>query len=138
MSTIRRPRTVVALACMALGLLGCARDPAPRSLDFGAASGSGGTVTSGQEGVVTEWLAVFRTATDVRELEADTTAVKAIVGGAIVVSPVNCFEGLTVDDPGTTYVLGVVAPSKEQLDALVEQVDRPTVFVGRVRTMCLD
>jgi len=54
------------------------------------------------------------------------------------VSPVNCFDGLTVDDPGTTYVLGVVASSREQLDALVQQVDRPTVFVGRVRTMCLD
>ena len=65
-------------------------------------------------------------------------ALKAIVGGAIVVSPVNCFDGLPVDDPGTTYVLGVVAPTREQLDALVERVDRPTVFVGRVRTMCLD
>ena len=53
-------------------------------------------------------------------------------------SPVNCFDGLSVDDPGTTYVLGVVAPTREQLDALVGQVDRPTVFVGRVRTMCLD
>ena len=95
-------------------------------------------MTPGEEGVITEWLAVFRTATDVQELDADTTAVKAIVGGSIVVSPVNCFDGLTVDDPGTTYVLGVVAPSKEQLDALVEQVGRPTVFIGRVRTMCLD
>lgn len=133
-----RPKTVLTLACLLLTLLGCSRDPDPRSLDFGAASGSGGTETPGDEGVVTEWLAVFRAATDVQELDADTTAVKAIVGGAIVVSPVNCFDGLTVPDPGTTYVLGVVAPSRDQLDALVEQVDRPTVFVGRVRTMCLD
>ena len=124
--------------CLALALPGCSRDAVPRSLDFGAASGSGGTVTPGDQGVVTEWLAVFRTATDVQELDADTAGVKAIVGGAIVVSPVNCFDGLTVDDPGTTYVLGVVAPSKKQLDALVDRVDRPTVFVGRVRTMCLD
>ena len=137
MSTIR-PMAVVALLCLALGLSGCSRDPAPRSLDFREASGSGGSATPAEDGVVTEWLAVFRTATDVDELDADTTAVKAIVGGAIVVSPVNCFDGLTVDDPGTTYVLGVVAPSKEQLDALVDRVDRPTVFVGRVRTMCLD
>jgi hypothetical protein len=130
--------TVVALVCLALGLFGCSREPAPRSLDFGEASGSSGSATSDDDGVVTEWLAVFRTATDVQELDADTTAVKAIVGGAIVVSPVNCFDGVSIDDPGTRYVLGVVAPSKEQLDALVEQVDRPTVFVGRVRTMCLD
>jgi hypothetical protein len=137
MSTIR-PMTVVALACLALALAACSRDPGPRSLDFGAASGSEGTETPEDEGVVTEWLAVFRTATDVQELDADTAAVKAIAGGAIVVSPVNCFDGLSVDDPGTTYILGVVAPSSEELDALVEQVGRPTVFVGRVRTMCLD
>ena len=137
MRTIR-PMTVVALACLAIGLSACSREPVPRSLDFGAASGSRGTVTPGDGGVVTEWLAVFRTASDVQELDEDTTEVKAIVGGAIVVSPVNCFEGLPVDDPGTTYVLGVVAPSKEQLDALVDQVDRPTVFEGEVRTMCLD
>ena len=87
---------------------------------------------------MTEWLAVFRTATDVGELDADTAAIKAIVGGAIVVSPVNCFEGLPFDDPGSTYLLGVVAPSPEQLDELLEQVARPTVFEGQVRTMCLD
>lgn len=137
MSSIR-PTPVVALVCLMLGLCGCSREPGPRSLDFGEASGSGGSQTPGDDGVVTEWLAVFRTATDVQELDADTTTLKAIVGGAIVVSPVNCFDGLSVDDPGTTYVLGVVAPTREQLDVLIEQVDRPTVFVGRVRTMCLD
>jgi hypothetical protein len=136
MSSIR-PMPVVALVCVMLGLFGCSREP-PRSLDFGEASGSGGSRLPGDDGVVTEWLAVFRTATDVQELGADTRTVKAIVGGAIVVSPVNCFDGLSVDDPGTTYVLGVVAPTREQLDVLVEQVDRPAVFVGRVRTMCLD
>ena len=131
--------TVVALGCLAFALAGCSLDPAaPRSLDFGAASGSGGPETAGDEGVVTEWLAIFRTAKDVQELEADTAVVKAIVGGAIVVSPVNCFDGLSIDDPGTTYVLGVVAPSREALDVLVDQVDRPTAFVGKVRTMCLD
>jgi hypothetical protein len=137
MSSIR-PMPVVALVCLMFGLFGCSREPVPRSLDFGEASGSGGSRTPGDDGVVTEWLAVFRTATDVQELDADTTTLKAIVEGAIVVSPVNCFDGLSVDDPGTTYVLGVVAPTREQLEALVEQVDRPTVFVGRVRTMCLD
>jgi hypothetical protein len=136
MSSIR-PIPVVALLCVLLGLFGCSRDPAPRSLDFGEASGSSGSQTP-DGGVVTEWLAVFRTATDVPELDADTITLKAIVGGAIVVSPVNCFDGLSVDDPGTTYVLGVVARTREQLDALIEQVDRPTVFIGRVRTMCLD
>ena len=136
MSSIR-PMPVVALLCVLLGLFGCSREPVARSLDFGEASGTGGSQTP-DDGVVTEWLAVFRTATDVQELDADTTTLKAIVGGAIVVSPVNCFDGLSVADPGTTYVLGVVAPTREQLDAVVEQVDRPTVFVGRVRTMCLD
>ena len=133
-----RPLTVVTFACLVIGLSGCAGEPASRSLDFGATSGSEGTVTPDDGGIVSELLAVFRTASDVRELDADTAAVKEIVGGAIVVSPVNCFDGLPVDDPETTYVLGVVAPSREQLDALVDRVGRPTIFAGYVRTMCLD
>ena len=63
---------VVALLCVLLGLFGCSREPVPHSLDFGEASGSGGSQTP-DNGVVTEWLAVFRTATDVQELDADTT-----------------------------------------------------------------
>ena len=127
------------LACLALALLGCSRDPAPRSLDFGAASGSGGTVTPGGDGVVTEWLAVFRTATDVRELDADTAAVKAIVGGAIVVSPVNCFDGPDGRRPRDDVRPGGRRPVEgSSWTRSSTQVDRPTVFVGRVRTMCLD
>ena len=75
---------------------------------------------------------------DVRDLDADTSKLMAIVDGSIVVSPVNCFEGLSVDDPEATYVIGVVAPTREQLDALIELADQKTIFEGRVRTMCLD
>jgi len=132
-----RAITMAAVACSAISLAACAHEPAPRSLDFGSASGSVGTVTPSQQGVVSEWIAVFRAVADVAKLDADTAELKDAVDGAIVVSPVNCFEGLPIDDPGA-YVLGVVAPTKEQLDALVDLADRLAIFEGRVRTMCLD
>ena len=137
---MRRVRaiTMAAVACSAISLAACAHEPAPRSLDFGSASGSVGTVTPSQQGVVSEWIAVFRSVADVAKLDADTAELKDAVDGAIVVSPVDCFEGLPIDDPGATYVLGVVAPTEEQLDALVDLADRPAIFEGRVRTMCLD
>jgi hypothetical protein len=133
-----RPFAAIALTSLTLLLCACGAEPSPRSLDFGSASGSGGTAPSGDQGVVTEWLAVFRTVDDVKELEADTADVKAIVGGAIVVSPVNCFEGMTIDDPGATYILGVVAPTDHELGRLVDEVGRATIFEGEVRTMCID
>jgi hypothetical protein len=129
---------VAVLACSTILLVGCGGEPAPRSLDFGSASGSVGTVTPSDRGVVSEWLAVFRAVVDVGDLDADTSELKAIVDGSIVVSPVNCFEGLSVDDPEATYVLGVVAPTRDQLDGLIERAGRKTIFEGRVRTMCLD
>jgi hypothetical protein len=137
---MRRVRaiTMATVACSALSLAACAHEPAPRSLDFGSASGSIGTVTPSGQGVVSEWIGVFRAVADVSKLDADTAELKAAVDGAIVVSPVDCFDGLLIDDPGVTYVLGVVAPTKEQLDAVVDLADRPTIFEGRVRTMCLD
>ena len=105
------------------------------TLDLGrsdSASPGGGT------GSVETWIAVFRTEADPRDLSADTAQVLAIVGGAIAVSPVACFEGLPADLPLDSYLLGVVAPTKDALDEIVSEVDRAVIFEGQVRTMCLD
>lgn len=90
------------------------------------------------EGSVTEWLGVLRTEADVNALDADTSAVMAVVNGSIVVSPVACFDGLPASFEPDAYVLGVVAGSKALLDQLLDEVGRPTIFEGQVRTMCLD
>ncbi len=109
-------------------------------------SGEGRTVTLGSPsstsdsgtGSVTQWIAIFRTAVDPGALADDTSKVKAVVDGSIVVSPAACFDGLPSSIRPDAYVLGVVAPSEHEVDALVAEVDRPVSFEGQVRTMCLD
>lgn len=133
-----RPRSIGPAFAIALVvvLTACSKDgtrDGEVTLDPPSASSS---VTG--EGSVTTWLGVLRTEADVDALDADTSAVIAVVDGSIVVSPVACFEGLPASFEPGAYVLGVVADSKELLDQLLEKVDHPTIFEGQVRTMCLD
>lgn len=133
-----KPRSIGPAFAMALVvvLTACSKDgtgEGPVTLDPTSTSSS----VTGQ-GSVTEWLGVLRTESDVNALDADTAEVMAVVGGSIVVSPAACFDGLPSSFEPDAYVLGVVAGSKELLDQLLDQVGRPTIFEGQVRTMCLD
>lgn len=105
------------------------------TLDLGSSGTAPPTVGTGS---VTKWLGVVRAAADPNDLDADTTSVGGIVGGSIVVSPAACFEGLPARFPGDSYVLGVVAPTKEALDVLLAALGRPVLFEGQITTMCLD
>ena len=87
---------------------------------------------------MTEWLGVLKTEKVVARLNDDTAAVRAIVHGSIVASPAACFDGLPASFEPDSYLLGVVAPTKEELDQLVARTGRSTIFEGQVRTMCLD
>jgi hypothetical protein len=105
------------------------------TIDLGS---PGSTAASAGTGIVTKWLGVVRAAADPNDLDADTTAVGAIVGGSIVVSPAACFDGLPARFASDSYVLGVVAPTKEALDVLLTTLGRPVLFEGQITTMCLD
>ncbi|MGZ8657654.1 MAG: hypothetical protein ACXWYT_11110 [Actinomycetota bacterium] len=117
------------------GTTGCSNGGGHGTLDLG--SSDSGSPDSGA-GSVEKWIAVLRTEADPRDMGDDTADVLAIVGGAIVVSPVACFEGLPADFPLDSYVLGVIAPTKDALDEITAEVDRTVIFEGQVRTMCLD
>jgi hypothetical protein len=118
----------------AVALSACSRND-PATIDLGSPTVS---LSGTDGGAVAGWLAVFRTDPDPNALNDDTATVKAIVDGAIVVSPAVCFDGLPSSiDPGA-YVLGVVAPTKGEVDALVAKVGRSAIFEGQVRTMCVD
>jgi len=120
---------------MLSALVACTKATSSDRLEVGSPSvGSPGAAL----GTVTEWLGVLRLTADVNDLDAGTHAVKAVVDGSIVVSPVACFEGLPGAYAGKGYLLGVVAPTKESLEELLEEVRRPVLFEGRVRTTCLD
>ena len=113
---------------------GCSNG-ASETLDLG---GSDTSSPDAGTGSVEEWIGVFRIEADPHDMSEDTADVLAKVGGAIVVSPVACFEGLPSDEPLDAYLLGVAAPSKDALDEILAGVDRAVIFEGRVRTMCLD
>jgi hypothetical protein len=133
-----RPRSIgPALAIVAFVMLtACSKDGTGDGAVTLDPPSTGSSVTG--EGSVTTWLGVLRTDAEVDPLDADTAAVMAVVDGSIVVSPVACFDGLPASLEPDAYVLGVVAGSKELLDRLLDEVGRPTIFEGQVRTMCLD
>lgn len=129
----RAGATAFAIAATAVALAACSRSADTIDLTSPTAtSGDGGSAS------VTEWLGVLRTEKVVARLNDDTAAVRAIVHGSIVASPAACFDGLPASFEPDSYLLGVVAPTKEELDQLVARTGRSTIFEGQVRTMCLD
>jgi hypothetical protein len=132
----RRTRVVVAaILVLAPMATACSNSGSDGTLDLSA---SDSVSPDPGTGSVQEWIAVFRTEADPHNMSEDTADVLAIVGGSIVVSPAACFEDLPTDIPLDSYVLGVVATTKDALDEIVVQVDRTVIFEGQVRTMCLD
>jgi hypothetical protein len=129
-----RVTAAAVMMLIAVAASGCSNGAAG-TLDLGRSDTSS---PDGGTGSVQEWIAVFRIETDPHDMSEDTADVLAMVGGAIVVSPVACFEGLPSEDPLDAYLLGVAAPSKDALDEILADVDRTVIFEGRVRTMCLD
>lgn len=125
--------TAVAIASVVVALTACTKTA--DTIDLTSPTP---TSVIGGPGSVTEWLGVLRAEAVVDNLDDDTAAVKAIVGGSIVVSPVACFDGLPASFEPDVYVLGVVAPTRQELDRLLSQVGRSTIFEGQVHTMCLD
>jgi hypothetical protein len=84
------------------------------------------------------WLAALRVDADPDALDADTHALKDVLGGALIVSPASCFRGLPESVEATAYVLGVQASTQEELRALVERTERDPVFEVRVHMLCTD
>ena len=128
----RAGATVITVVVVAVALADCSTS-GPDTIDLSTITPSSTAV-----GSVTEWLAVLRTESDARLLNDDTAAVKEIIDGSIVVSPAACFEGMPASIDASDYLLGVVAPTRQGVDQLLAKLDRPTIFEGEVRTMCLD
>jgi hypothetical protein len=84
------------------------------------------------------WLAALHVDADPDALDADTRALKDVLGGALIVSPASCFRGLPATVEATAYVLGVQAPTQEKLRTLVERTERDPVFEVRVQILCTD
>jgi hypothetical protein len=124
-----------ALLLLSAVATGCSNDRRGGTLDL---TESDSPSPDAGTGSVQKWIAVLQTEADPHDMSDDTADVLAIAGGNIVVSPVACFEGLPADFHLDSYLLGVVAPTKDELDTVVANVDRTVIFEGKVRTMCLD
>jgi hypothetical protein len=71
------------------------------------------------------------------DLDAATQRLREPLGEALVVSPVDCFEGLP-DDAGQGYVIGALSPSKEDAERLVAEAGEAVLFSASVTIVCPD
>jgi hypothetical protein len=83
------------------------------------------------------WLGVIEVASRADDLDATTERVRDLLGPALVVSPVSCFEGLP-ERAGDGYVIGAVAGSREEAELLVEEAGGPVLFTASVTILCTD
>jgi hypothetical protein len=89
---------------------------------------------------VRQWVAVFDTAEHPDDLDPSTKELLETAAENIAVQPVQCWEGLAADldvDAGL-YAAAVIAPTEEELQAVVEDVGREPVGTGRYKAFCID
>jgi hypothetical protein len=127
----RQRRRAACLLLLLLASTACANEAANPS----SASSTGETVSASPGDT---WLAGLRVEADPDALDADTGALKDVLGGALIVSPASCFRGLPAEVDATAYILGVQASSQEELRALVVQTERDPLFEVRVQMLCTD
>jgi hypothetical protein len=129
MSGTRRSAAVLVALCLSASFAACAGERSPAASSMTASSPTTATTT---------WLAALRVARDPDALDADTQALTDVLGGSLVVSPASCLRGLPPDVDASSYILGVVAPDRTELDELVGRTDRDPVFRVEVEVLCSD
>jgi hypothetical protein len=81
------------------------------------------------------WLVAVEVAARADDLDAATQRLREPLGEALVVSPVDCFEGLP-PEAGEGYVIGALAASSEVAEGLVAQAGEPLLFSASVTIVC--
>ena len=115
--------TVLTSGCADSGEPG---DPAP------ATKGQGEAPSSEER-----WLAVIEVAPLADDLSAATDRLRDPLGLALVVSPVDCFEGLP-SDLETGYLIGAVGESADEVEQLVSDAQERVLFTIPVTILCTD
>jgi hypothetical protein len=132
---VRRVSRWAAIAAIAaLSLTACAGSDGPQD----PPSPTGRSTTAVDPAATDAWLAALRIERDPDALDEDTQALTEPLGRSLVVSPASCFEGLPSDVASSTYVLGAVAPTRDELDGLLAGIDREPLFEVEVRVRCSD
>jgi hypothetical protein len=114
-------------ATLAIAMAGCGSD--------GGGVGVGGDPTTASTPDGVRWLAAVEVAQRADDLDAATQRLRDPLGEALVVSPVDCFEGLP-PEAGEGYVIGALAASSEVAEGLVAQAGEPLLFSASVTIVC--
>jgi len=121
---VRGRSTVVALA-VAIAVAACGGD-----------AGGGGDPTAGVSSPDGgRWLAAVEVASRADDLDAATQRLREPLGEALVVSPVDCFEGLPAD-AGDGYVIGALAATRQAAEGLVAEAGEQLLFSTSVTIVC--
>ncbi len=91
------------------------------------------TATSG--GLPMRWIAVIDVALDPNDLDDLTQRMLEPLGGALTVSPVDCFEGLP-DTVRDGYLIGAVGDSRREVQRLVAGAGEEVTFTAKVMIVC--
>lgn len=133
MSAIRLRRWwLVALVAGVVALGGCADrggvvdvPPPPPVTDTPAPPG------------VERWLAVIEVAPLADDLSETTERVRDRLGLALIVSPIDCIEGLP-SELRSGYVLGAVGDTAAEVERLIDDAGERALFTERVTVLCTD
>ena len=121
-----RPPSAIAVVCVMVAMVAC-----------GGRGGGGDPTAPAPTTDGARWLAAVEVAPRADDLDAATQRLREPLGGALVVSPVDCFDGLPAD-AGQGYVIGALAPSKAEAERLVAEAGEAVSFSASVTIVCPD
>ncbi len=83
------------------------------------------------------WIGVIEVATDPNDLDALTQRMLDPLGSALIVSPVDCFQGLP-DGVRDGYLIGAVGDARPEVERLVKEAGEEVAFSAHVTNVCTD
>lgn len=132
-------RTTLIAVGLALTLMvaGCGDDP-----DLGPTSTTSAPTTSVSPSASPSadgetWIAVIDVASDPNDLDALTQRLLEPLGTALVVAPVDCFEGLP-DSADDGYLIGAVGEARSEVERRVVDAGETVAFSANVTILCTD
>lgn len=131
-----RATLIAAGFALMLAPAGCADDPEEgRSSTPTAATKSVSSPSASAEGET--WIAVIEVAADPDDLDALTQQLLEPLGTALMVAPVDCFEGLP-ETANDGYVIGAVGDSRSEVERAVVDAGETVAFTANVTILCTD
>lgn len=131
--------TLIAIGCaLSLTLAGCGDDPrSAQPSTTSAATTSVSPPSASPSAEEATWIAVIDVAPDPNDLDALTQRLVDPLGTALVVAPVDCFEGLP-DPAHDGYLIGAVGDARSDAEQRVIDAGEEVAFTAHVTILCTD